>query len=139
MESVVSVEALRAEAVASLHDELGYVAPPKIYPTVAFHQNRLYFFYIKALAFLDSNEANCKFWVFYCRRIRQSRKRKLQELYAVERHTKRLKPFPSSDIVARWGETGAVLDELEQKFLDENDIEKYAFLCRLLGYRCAAY
>jgi hypothetical protein len=44
MESVVSVEALRAEAVASLHDELGYVAAPKIYPTVAFRQNRLYFF-----------------------------------------------------------------------------------------------
>ncbi|PWW73713.1 hypothetical protein C7212DRAFT_365973 [Tuber magnatum] len=57
-----------------------------------------------------------------------SRKRKLQEVYAVCRHIDRTKPFPNADIVETWGTIerygGANMEDGEKRFLDENDIER---------------
>lgn len=47
--------------------------------------------------------------------IVSSRKRKLQELYAVSRHIERSKPFPGRQVAP---------DDVESRFLDDNDIEK---------------
>jgi len=55
-----------------------------------------------------------------------SRKRKLQELYAVSRHIESSKPFPAPDAILRWGRKDDGLEELERKFLEDNDIERYA-------------
>jgi hypothetical protein len=69
----------------------------------------------------------------YRSRLVLSRKRKLQELYAVSRHIGRSKSFPNIDVVARWGTrddlasgSGVPLEDLERKFLEDNDLEKYA-------------
>ncbi|KAF8536725.1 hypothetical protein BDD12DRAFT_889509 [Trichophaea hybrida] len=58
------------------------------------------------------------------RTIISSRKRKLQELYAVSRHIERSKPFPAPDVILKWGTIDDGLDELERKFLEDNDIER---------------
>ncbi|RPA92085.1 hypothetical protein L873DRAFT_1711364 [Choiromyces venosus 120613-1] len=60
-----------------------------------------------------------------------SRKRKLQEVYAVCRHIDRTKPFPNADIVETWGTIeryeGANMEDGEKRFLEENDIERGRF------------
>ncbi|CUS09932.1 unnamed protein product [Tuber aestivum] len=60
-----------------------------------------------------------------------SRKRKLQEIYAVCRHIDRTKPFPNADIVETWGTIeryeGANMEDGEKRFLEENDIERGRF------------
>jgi chromatin modification-related protein VID21 len=66
--------------------------------------------------------------------IISSRKRKLQELYAVSRHIERSKPFPAPDVILRWGTIDDGLDELERKFLEDNDIER--FVRTGVGGRC---
>lgn len=56
-----------------------------------------------------------------------SRKRKLHQLYAVSRHIERSKPFPPSEVVSWWGSRDngdIVLEELEKRFIDDNDLEK---------------
>lgn len=61
-----------------------------------------------------------------------SRKRKLQELYAVCRHVGRSESFPNADIVATWGAIeeygGANMEDPEKQFLEENDMERFVVL-----------
>jgi chromatin modification-related protein VID21 len=65
---------------------------------------------------------------FFSRSIIISRKRKLQELYAVCRHVERSKVFPNGDIVATWGTVedygGANMEDAEKRFLEENDMDR---------------
>ena len=52
----------------------------------------------------------------------------LHQLYATLCYIERSKPYPPPEIVASWGarDNGdSVLDELERKFMDDNDLEKY--------------
>jgi hypothetical protein len=44
----------------------------------------------------------------------------------VSRHIESSKPFPAPDAILRWGKKDDGLEELERKFLEDNDIERYA-------------
>ena len=95
-------------------------------PTVAFHHARLYALDTLARDSSVDGWANCTLLgFFYYRRLVQSRKRKLQELYSVSCHLGRAKPLPSFDAVSKWGTRDGAADEDERRFLEENDLEKY--------------
>ncbi|KAL7272133.1 hypothetical protein RUND412_005075 [Rhizina undulata] len=59
--------------------------------------------------------------------IVSSRKRKLQELYAVCRHLDQFKDFPSTEIIEQWGKPAFHVEAAERRFLEENDLEKGLF------------